>query len=251
MHGMSSDDHDRLAAEHVIGLLEGEERGEADRLLATDPTFQSAVASWQVRFAELDEIAPLIAPGEALWRRITTSLRTGAAEEPQIVRSADPTPPVRRDPRNGIRALWRNLAFWRAAGLVGALASLALAIGLVFMVQRSARTPVLVAVLLNEANQPAGVINTYRNGQAELIPFEGMQIPTGRAFEVWVIPGPNQNPISVGLVTAPRSVPLDLQRVRDLSPNNIFAISVEPPQGSPTGLPTGPVLLKGVATTAL
>jgi anti-sigma-K factor RskA len=250
MHGMSSDDHDRLAAEHVIGLLEEEERREVERLLATDPAFQAAVAAWQARFAELDETTPLVAPGDALWRRITTSLPTSAAEAPQPARAADPVP-VRSDPRAGFRALWHNLAFWRAVGLVGALATLALATGLGLMVQRSARTPVLVAVLLNEANQPAGVINTYRNGQAELIPFEGMQIPAGRAFEVWAIPGPNQNPISVGLVTALRSLPLDLQRVRDLSPNDTFAISVEPPQGSPTGLPTGPVLLKGVATTAL
>jgi anti-sigma-K factor RskA len=39
--------------------------------------------------------------------------------------------------------------------------------------------------------------------------------------------------------------------VPNLAPNHTFAISVEPPQGSPTGLPTGPVLMKGTATTAL
>jgi anti-sigma-K factor RskA len=39
--------------------------------------------------------------------------------------------------------------------------------------------------------------------------------------------------------------------VQNLAPNHTFAISVEPPQGSPTGLPTGPVLMHGIATTRL
>jgi anti-sigma-K factor RskA len=244
-------EHEQFAAESVIGLLEGEDRREAERRLATDPHFQSAVTAWQVRFAELDETAPLVVPGDALWQRIANSLRSGAAEGAEALRGTDPTPVMTPKPRGGFGTLWRNLAFWRAVGLIGALATLALAVGLSHIVERSARKPVLVAVLLNEANQPAGVINTYRNGQAELIPFEGMQIPSGRAFEVWAIPGPNRNPISVGLVTTLRSLRLDLQQVPDLSPNDTFAISSEPPQGSPTGLPTGPVLLKGVATTAL
>jgi anti-sigma-K factor RskA len=31
----------------------------------------------------------------------------------------------------------------------------------------------------------------------------------------------------------------------------VIAISVEPPQGSPTGQPTGPVIIKGNTSTAL
>ena len=155
------------------------------------------------------------------------------------------------DPRNAFRALWRNLAFWRTVGLAGSFATIALAVGLGFLADRTARNPVMVAVLLTDANQPAGIINTYRDGQAELVPFAGMQIPQGRSFEVWAIPGSNQNPISVGVVTEPRTLNLNLQRVPNLAPNHTFAISVEPPQGSPTGLPTGPVLMKGTATTAL
>jgi anti-sigma-K factor RskA len=234
---MSPDDRDRLAGEHVMGLLDGDERREAERLLASDAAFQAAVAAWQARFAELDASAR------------TADEPDRAADRP--VRAADPSPVVVPDPRNAFKALWRNLAFWRAAGIAGAFATITLAAGLGVLADRSGRSPVLVAVLLNEANQPAGVINAYRNGQAELVPFEGMQVPSGRSFEVWAIPGPNQNPISVGVVTEPRSLRLNLQRVPNLAPNHIFAISVEPPQGSPTGLPTGPVLMRGTATTAL
>ena len=254
---MSPDDRDRLAAEHVMGLLEGEERLEAERLLASDPGFQALVSAWQARFAELDETVTPVPAGDALWHRIEEAL-PGASEEALGAQNAEtpspaavPAPMIVPDPRNAFTALWHNLAFWRAAGLGGALATLVLAVGLGFLAVRSARAPVLVAVLLTDANQPAGIVNVYRNGQGELVPFAGMQIPQGRAFEVWAIPGPNQNPVSVGVVTEPRSVRLDLQRVQNLRPDQIFAISVEPPQGSPTGLPTGPVLMKGTTTTAL
>lgn len=254
---MSPEERERLAAEHVLGLLEGDERRRAEELAASDRAFQVAVVSWQSRFAEIDETATPASAGEDLWQRIENGLALAAvveapsANDAMAAKAVDPTPVLVPDPRNAFRALWRNLAFWRAAGLAGAFATVALAVGLGFLADRSARQPVMVAVLLTDANQPAGVINTYRNGQAELVPFAGMEIPSGHSFEVWSIAGPNQNPVSVGVVTEPRSLLLNLQRVERVGPNHIFAISVEPPRGSPTGLPTGPVLMKGTATTAL
>ena len=44
---MSGDqDRDLLAAEFVLGALEGEERREAERLLAADAAFARSVAAW-------------------------------------------------------------------------------------------------------------------------------------------------------------------------------------------------------------
>ncbi|MDF2973941.1 MAG: hypothetical protein K0R61_4391 [Microvirga sp.] len=59
---MTRDDQDRLAAEHVLGLLEGEERGAAERLLASDASFQVLVQQWRTRFAEWDNTASHVAP---------------------------------------------------------------------------------------------------------------------------------------------------------------------------------------------
>jgi anti-sigma-K factor RskA len=47
-------DRDRLAAEYVLGVLEGEERREAERRAENDREFQVAVAQWQARLAEVD-----------------------------------------------------------------------------------------------------------------------------------------------------------------------------------------------------
>ena len=63
-------DNDLLAAEYVLGALEGDERREAERLLATDPAFARSVAVWQQRLTPLAaQIAPA-APPANLWGRI-------------------------------------------------------------------------------------------------------------------------------------------------------------------------------------
>jgi anti-sigma-K factor RskA len=116
---------------------------------------------------------------------------------------------------------------------------------------RAVREPVLIAVLLTNENRPAAVVNAFADGTAELIPLEGLEIPPGRALEVWAIPGANQSPISVGVVSQRRSLRLNLDRVPGLRADQVIAISVEPPQGSPTGQPTGPVIIKGNTSTAL
>jgi anti-sigma-K factor RskA len=237
-------DRDRLAAEHVIGLLEGDERREAERLAETDPGFQSALAAWQARFAELDDTAAPIPASDALWSRIEAGLdaeRAAPAAAPLIVPS----------PASAFSALWRSLSFWRTAGLAGAFATLLMGFGVGLLANRAAREPVVIAVLLTGQNQPAAVVNAFADGRAELTPLAGFQIPAGRALEVWAIPGPNQNPISVGVVSEARSLALNLARLPGLRPDHTIAISVEPPGGSPTGLPTGDVILTGRATTAL
>ena len=112
------DDLERLAAEHALGLLEGEEAARAERMLASDQTFAAAVAYWRSRFTELDQTALAARPSEALWRRIESGLaQTATSQVPT-------TPLIVPDPRNAFRALWHNLAFWRFSGLATALAQI-------------------------------------------------------------------------------------------------------------------------------
>ena len=48
-----------------------------------------------------------------------------------------------------------------------------------------------------------------------------------------------------------RTVRLRLEDLPQLRADQVFAISLEPPGGSPSGQPTGPILMKGAASTAL
>lgn len=241
---MSDEDLDRLAAEHVLGLLDGEDCARADRLLATDAAFVQAVTRWRERFSELDDTARPLPPEEGLWRRIEAEIARPAA--------AEATPVVVPDPLAAFRALWRNLAFWRVAGLASAAAALVLAIGLAAVVTRDARKPVLVAVLVAEgSNRPAAVVNAFADGRAELIPLESIDVPPDKALEIWTLWDRAVGPRSLGLLERARTVRLNLENLPKPGPNQLFEITLEPKTGSPTGRPTGPILMKGTTSTAL
>jgi anti-sigma-K factor RskA len=247
---MTRDDQDRLAAEHVLGLLEGDERGLAERLLASDGGFQAQVEQWRRRFSEWDSTAADEPAGEDLWHRIEGGLETSPQAEPAHAVPRPAATPRPSSPRL-LQGLWDSLSFWRAFGMAGAAAALVLAAGLAFFAEKASRQPILVAVLMNEANQPGAVLRTFTDGRAELTPLGDMQIPHNHSIQVWTFPDPAGAPVSVGVVQTARTVLLSLQNLPQPHSNQLFAISVEPLAGSPTGQPTGPVVMKGTATTAL
>ena len=243
---MTRDEQDRLAAEYVLGLLDSEEHGLAERMLMSSAIFQANVEQWRKRFAEWDDTAADLPADEMLWQRIEASVLPSA----QV--GALPAAARRKQPAPGLlQTLWESLAFWRAFGLVGAAAALLLAAGVGFFALKASRQPVLVAVLMNETNQPRAVLRTFEDGRAELTPLGNMQIPHNHSIQVWTFPDPAGAPVSVGVVQAARTVLLNMQNVPRPHSDQLFAISVEPLAGSPTGLPTGPVVMKGTASTAL
>ena len=248
------DDLERLAAEHVLGVLEGDEAARAERTLASDPTFAAAVAYWRSRFAELDQTATTMPASEALWQRIEADLADGRATQAQA------TPLIVPDTRNAFRALWQNLAFWRASGLAAAAAALLLTFGLYVtadlmrreLATERARKPVLVAVLVKEGgNEPGAVVNAFASGEVELIPLQRINVPPDRALQIWTLWDRSVGPRSVGLLREARAVRLDLQNLPRPGPNQLFEITLGPAGGSPTGRPTGPILMKGTTSTAL
>ena len=154
-------------------------------------------------------------------------------------------------PASAFSALWRNLAFWRGAGLASAAATLALAIGLAWTSWRPAERPVLVAVLLTDDNRPAAVVNAFADGNADLIPLAPIDVPPDRTLQIWTLWDRARGPVSVGLIDRARTVRLWLEDLPRTAPDQLFEISVEPRNGSPTGRPTGPVLMKGLTSAAL
>ena len=75
-------------------------------------------------------------------------------------------------------------------------------------------------------------------------------MPEGRALEIWTLWDRQRGPVSVGLMDRPRSIRLKLDNLPK-NAGQLFEITLEPKTGSPTGRPTGPILMKGLTTTAL
>ena len=246
------DPRDDLAADYVMGLLEGTELAAAEARMASDDGFAGAVHAWRERLADLDATAELLRPSAALWDRIAADTKTA------------PVIPL-FGARNALRGaiLWDNIRFWRGAGIGGAFAALLFAMIMIGalatsrqlrhdLVALAQRKPIYVAVLVNDATREAGaIVNTFSNGRVELIPLRAIDVPAGRTLQVWTLWDRAIGPRSIGLSGQSRTLQLDLEDLPETVVDQLFEITLEPEGGSPIGRPTGPILFKGNAARAL
>jgi anti-sigma-K factor RskA len=231
----SAQERDLLAAEYAMGLLEGDERAEAEALAARDPDFRAAVAGWAGRLAPLlDEAAPA-APPQDVWPKIEAKIAPAPSNVVQLRRKVN---------------LWRGYSL--AATAIAA--SLALVVVTRPGAEPQTATPqTLVAMMQSDAG-PARLVATYDPATHRLIvaAAAGMAPAAGHAHELWLIPASGGKPHPMGIVsaTAPNKMDVPMPDANDVREGATFAISVEPPSGSPTGSPTGPVIAAGKLTRA-
>jgi anti-sigma-K factor RskA len=201
-----------------------------------DPAFAREVTSWQMRLSEFDDTAETKPAGDALWRRIEADLAAPAQRAKAL-----PSPWAR---------FWSNVAALRATALGASLAALLLAVGLGFAIRAAQQQPTMVAVLL-DGDRPGAVVQAFADGRVVLVPLTPIDVPQGRAIEVWTLPSRERGPVSVGLMDRARTLQLSLKDLPAPRPDQLFELTLEPATGSPTGRPTGPVLFKGNTALAL
>jgi anti-sigma-K factor RskA len=215
-----------LAAEYALGVLAGADRAAIELRAVREPAFASLIAAWEQRLApwaaEIDEVAP----SPQLWDRIAAALPT-PAQSP---------------------GLWHSLTFWRAFGVAaGALAAACLA-ALIYLGTLTQQQP-LVATIEGGGHRHFVATLDAGRGTVAVVPAAFSPDAT-RVPELWLIP-PGGKPRPVGLLRADQTVTLTLPA--DLAAlarkDAVLAVSLEPPGGSTTGLPTGPVIATGKLTS--
>jgi anti-sigma-K factor RskA len=232
-----------LAADFVSGLLDPAQRDAAERRVDTDAAFAALVAQWRERLSDLDRTAPAMQPDPALWQRIEAGLGTPA--QPQ------------REARPGLFSrLWNSIDGLRATAATSLASALVFAIvagvALTYATREAVRKPVYVAILVSDDNrQPGAVVNAFADGRVEMIPLTDINVPPGRALEIWTLWDRNVGPRSVGLIDRARTVQLNLDKLPPTGPDQLFEITLEPAGGSPIGRPTGPILYKGTTSRPL
>jgi anti-sigma-K factor RskA len=105
----------------------------------------------------------------------------------------------------------------------------------------------LVAVLQQEPTAPAFLLTVDPQNRTMTVRRLTTAADPGRSYELWLIAGNNPSPHSLGLVGAdefttrpvPASFDADAMRAAN------YAVSLEPAGGSPSGVPTGPILFTG------
>lgn len=236
-------ERDALAGEYVLGLVEGTDRVALEQRIEREPALAAAVESWRGHLAAIDATARPIPPSPGLWPRIE-------AEIAAILPAAERGRLKALKAGNTLADWWNSLFVWRGAALIGALATILLAIGLNGALDRAKRQPVMVAVLLTEASVAAAVVNTFADGRVEMVPLQNIAVPEGKALEIWTLWDRAVGPRSVGLIDRARTTPLRLDQL-PLGTNQLFEITIENATGSPTGRPTGPIVAKGTTSQAL
>jgi anti-sigma-K factor RskA len=221
---------DAVAAEYVLGTLQGAARRRFERSLKDDPRLRQLVAQWQERLAPLDEMIEPIKPPARVWRSIEERVSAGS----------------------GRRRWWSDVPFWRGASIVSAACALLLAVYIALVIPRERE--MMVVVMSADQGAPAMTVSwPMQSRGAPKLRIRVMghpDMPPGTSWELWMLPGADQKPVSLGLIgTAPmQELPIPAQLAPMINRAAGLAMSQEPAGGSPTGLPTGPVLYKGLCT---
>ncbi|WP_051504114.1 anti-sigma factor [Sphingomonas jaspsi] len=218
-----------LAAELALGLLEGDELFDAQRRSRDDLDFANEVERWQRHFAT--------------WFGQVPDAELPADGYDRLLRLADPSAANDNPARP-----WKI-----ATGLSGALAA---GLALLLLVRQPIRTDVppaatpsaVVAAALTAQDgvtkMPAVIdVTTHR-----LRMPAGLDVPTGRSAQLWVIVG-EASPEPIGILApSAEGMSATIPSTVTLPAGSVLAISIEPAGGSPTGRPTGPVVASGTLT---
>ena len=223
---------DRLAAEYVTGTLRGPARRRLEQLLPAHPTLRAAVKRGEAGLMPLTASVSPQTPSAEVWRRIVA--RIGGAAAPET-----PTP------------TWSSaLSFWRSLSMFAGVVALSM---LVLFANPQPNPPPIVVVLSSTtppADSGAGAVvpasfvaSISGDGRAITTqPLTGVSVQPDRVLELWAVPGKGA-PRSLGLISASGASVVKKSKVP--AGTAALAVSLEPPGGSTTGAPTGPVLYVG------
>ena len=209
---------DRLAAEYVLGTLRGRARRRFERWLVS-PQVGDIVKGWEARLTGLEPRLEAVTPPSTVWRGIENRLA------------------LRRKPVTRWLAVAASLLVFAVIGFYAMRQppAVPLAATQKALIQENPQTIYWSVELLGDNQELAVQVQ----GTHALEP--------GKALELWVLPAPGVNdgqPVSLGLLPTrgtEHRVLTAAQRAA-LAGAKQLAVSLEPAGGSPTGLPTGPVL---------
>jgi anti-sigma-K factor RskA len=217
-----------LAAEYVLGTLQGAARKRFEALLLSNAELRRSVAQWQDALSVLALRLEPVTPSQRVWNRIRAQLFMQNALS-----------------QTKHESWWSNLVFWRGWGLAATAAAIALAVFINTQQPQEAK-PTYVVVLSNQQAQAMmSVAADNQQKQLRIKIITQQKIDADRDYQLWALPEGGK-PRSLGLVSEQgETVLLVPNTIQGLTNIPALAISLEPKGGSPTGQPTGPILFTG------
>lgn len=216
----------QLAAEYVLGTLKGGARRRFEDYLRRLPSLRDAVRQWEQRLMPMAARLEPITPRDRVWTQIEARIQGG---------------------RTAVKAssMWDSLAFWRTLSLSASGVAIAL-LTATLAFKTADHSPMLTAVLAEDNNEARAFIEQPKSGMLMVKMVKPWKTMNGMQLQLWVVPK-NGTPRSLGIINDTGETKLVLVSLDEqLAGGLVFALSKEPPGGSPTGLPTpGMVMCKG------
>lgn len=216
-----------LAGEFVLGTLQGPGRRRLERELPKNRMLRSFVEEWEQRMIPLGLSLQPMEPPAKVWNLLQRQL----------------------GPKAKTAGLWHHLGFWRSLGIFASSVALLFLVyfgshGKMFWGQQAS----YVSMLMNEKAQSTWMVSLGPKMESlEVKAMHPMSLPPDKSYELWMLPGGGQAPISLGLMPMSGSMkmPLPEKARAAVAQAQGLAVSLEPAGGSPTGAPTGPVQFQG------
>lgn len=209
------DDDDAQAAEYVLRLLDADAEAQFVARLRSEQALRQQVLAWEAHFVALADEVDEVTPPAAVKASVMAAV--GTPKEPSG---------------------WRR---WPA--LISGLAVAAAVAGYVFFGDtRQDLTPAFQAELATEDRSLILVASVIPATHEIVIDRIAGDAPTGGVRELWLIAQGGAAPVSLGLLNPDGATRITVPD--EIAPGvrtGTIAISFEPPGGSPTGAPTGPV----------
>jgi anti-sigma-K factor RskA len=223
-----SPDDDFAAAEYALGTLDASERATLAARRLRESDLDEAIRAWEERLAPLAEAAPEIEPPRDLLPAIEARIRGASPDAP------------------GGAALERSIRLWRGMAIAASLFAGVLAIGFVGReATRQSAPREYVAILQKDAASPAIEVTVNLDKQELTVRPVAAQAPPGKSYELWIIDAKLGAPRSLGLIgDTPRGASLSAYDPAVVA-GATYAVTVEPPGGSPTGQPSGTPVFVG------
>ena len=224
------EDMEELAAEFALGSLPPAEQRQAEALMASDSDFAEMVGAWERRLIPLAlALEPVEAPPR-IRGAVMKAIAGDAADSETVV-------------------TWkRKASAWRLATLGASAIAASLA---AFIALGTPEGPLsdqrYVAVLQAEGPGPAFLASIDLANGSISVRTVGAPPQPGKSYELWAVGAGRDKPQSLGVIDASFRIPAS--RLGKIDPaalnDTLFAVSLEPEGGSPTGQATGPVLFTG------
>lgn len=225
---------DELASAYVLGTLSAARRREVQSRLPNDAALRAAVDVWETRLLPLTGLAEPVEPSPALWTRIENALSPSVAHPMRAPAKA-----------SAWQSWWTSLGFWRAVAATGFVAASVVALLPSTGLFAPAAPQYMVVLVAPNGTAPGWVVQTSGSNTLRLVPLGTTAVPEQRSLQFWTKADDWNAPVSLGLVQPGQPLEVKLDQLPPLVPNQLFEITLEPYNGSPTGRPTGPILYIG------